>query len=138
MEQLSLFEEKKPTARKKDIYAVPVQSNAAKIVQVCFLVCEFYKTNLGVLLHPSRKKEVVQYRNLAIWLSKKYITEVKNELVIPIRNLELCKFFNGIDHSTVYHSLNEVEWRFMYPSFRKEMEEFMIKYQTKLNNINND
>jgi chromosomal replication initiator protein len=63
------------------------------------LVCEYFDMPLELLKSKTRKREIVQARQISMFLSKKY---TKTSLA------NIGKYFGGRDHSTVIHACQTV------------------------------
>jgi chromosomal replication initiator protein len=64
------------------------------------LVCEFFDLNVDLLKAKTRKREVVQARQISMYFAKRL---TKNSLKT------IGEYFGGRDHSTVIHSCQTVE-----------------------------
>jgi chromosomal replication initiator protein len=64
------------------------------------MVSEFYNVEITSLCDNNRKRDVVEARQVSMYLARKF---TKNSLK------EIGKHFGGKDHSTVLHSLKQVE-----------------------------
>ncbi|MBL4716173.1 MAG: chromosomal replication initiator protein DnaA [Bacteroidetes bacterium] len=64
------------------------------------LVCDFYEMPIDIIKAKSRKREIVQTRQIAMFLSKAHTkSSLKN----------IGKHFGGKDHSTVIHACNTID-----------------------------
>ena len=89
------------------------------------LVCEYFKIQQEALKSKSRKREIVQARQISMYFAKKM---TKNSLKT------IGEFFGGRDHSTVIHSCQTVEDLMETDrSFRGYVEE--INKQIKLSTL---
>jgi chromosomal replication initiator protein len=89
------------------------------------LVCEYFKIQQEALKSKSRKREIVQARQISMYFAKKL---TKNSLKT------IGEFFGGRDHSTVIHSCQTVEDLMETDrSFRGYVEE--INKQIKLSTL---
>jgi chromosomal replication initiator protein len=70
------------------------------VAAVAAQVCDYYEVPLGRVRSASRVQEVVQVRQLAMYLTR---TLTDASLV------EVGRFFGGRDHSTVLHSCERAE-----------------------------
>ena len=63
-------------------------------------VCDYFNVNVDMLREKTRKRMIVQARQLSMFLAKSY---TKNSLKV------IGKHFGGRDHSTVIHSCQAVQ-----------------------------
>jgi chromosomal replication initiator protein len=92
-----------------------------KIEDIQNMVCEFYGLGYDTLLSKSRKREIVQARQITMYLAKKF---TKNSLK------SIGEHFAGKDHTTVIHSCQTVENLMDTDSeYREKLEEIMQKVQ---------
>ena len=98
-----------------------VVSQRLKIADIQQLLAKLYQVRLDDLLGRSRKKKVVQARNLAIYLSRHYLQKSLKELARSFRRT----------HSTILHSLECVDRHLkVSPKFAAELEFLEKKLQT--------
>jgi chromosomal replication initiator protein len=88
-------------------------------------VCEFIGINADLLKQNTRKREVVNARQISMYLAKKY---TKNSLK------EIGRHFGNKDHSTVIHSIQVVDNLLeVDKKFREDLEE--LKKRINLSNL---
>jgi chromosomal replication initiator protein len=88
-------------------------------------VCEFVGINADLLKQNTRKREVVNARQISMYLAKKY---TKNSLK------EIGRHFGNKDHSTVIHSIQVVDNLLeVDKKFREDLEE--LKKRINLSNL---
>ena len=88
-------------------------------------VCEFVGINTDLLKQNTRKREVVNARQISMYLAKKY---TKNSLK------EIGRHFGNKDHSTVIHSIQVVDNLLeVDKKFREDLEE--LKKRINLSNL---
>ena len=78
-------------------------SNISREISIDYIqkaVCEFFSVPIDLLKAKTRKREVVQARQLSMFLAKNH---TKNSLK------SIGQFFGGRDHSTVIHSCQAVQ-----------------------------
>lgn len=78
---------------------VPVRAQVSP-QEIVALVARYFEISAEQLASPSRKREIVQARQLAMYL-------VRNELDVSYANIG--DLFGGRDHATVMHSVEKVE-----------------------------
>jgi chromosomal replication initiator protein len=87
-------------------------------------VCEFYEVPVEKLKEKTRKRQVVQARQLSMYLAK---TFTKNSLKV------IGKHFGGRDHSTVIHSCQMVQNMMdIDPDFKKSVKELEKRIQLSI------
>ena len=87
---------------------------AVDIEQIKRVVAEYYNTDLNLLSDKTRRREIVQARQVAMYCCKKMTTQ-------PLKTIGLR--FGGRDHSTVIHACRAVENRLdVEPGFKHELE----------------
>ncbi len=92
-----------------------------KIEDIQHMVCDFYGVGYDALLSTSRKREIVQARQITMYLAKKF---TKNSLK------SIGEHFAGKDHTTVIHSCQTVENLMDTDGeYREKLEEIMQKVQ---------
>lgn len=95
--------------------------NELKIEDIQNMVCEYYNVSYDALLTTSRKREIVQARQITMYLAKKF---TKNSLKA------IGDHFTGKDHTTVIHSCQTVENLMdTNDEYREKLEEIMQKVQ---------
>ena len=62
-------------------------------------VCEYFKVNEDVLCSSSRKQEIVYMRQLTIYLANRHTED---------SHVQIGKMIGGRNHSTVIHSIKQV------------------------------
>ncbi len=78
-------------------------------------VCKHYKVKERDVASPSRKRDIVQARQLAMYLSQKYT---------GLPSAQIGRRIGKRDHSTVLHACNQIEKRISIDmNFRQEVEE---------------
>jgi chromosomal replication initiator protein len=88
-------------------------------------VCEFIGISTELLKENTRKREVVNARQISMYLAKKY---TKNSLK------EIGRHFGNKDHSTVIHSIQVVENLLeVDKKFQEDMDE--LKKRINLSNL---
>jgi chromosomal replication initiator protein len=78
---------------------VPLKAQATA-EEVVALVARHFEISLDELASPSRKREIVQARQVAMYL-------LRNELELSYANAGAL--FGGRDHATVMHSVEKIE-----------------------------
>lgn len=92
-----------------------------KIEDIQNMVCSFYNLSYNDLLSKTRKREIVQARQITMYLAKKY---TKNSLKA------IGEHFAGKDHTTVIHSCQTVENLMDTDSaYKEKLDEIMQKVQ---------
>lgn len=92
-----------------------------KIEDIQNMVCDFYGVSYDALLSTSRKREIVQARQITMYLAKKF---TKNSLK------SIGEHFAGKDHTTVIHSCQTVENLMDTDGeYKDKLEEIMQKVQ---------
>jgi len=87
-------------------------------------VCEFYEVPVEKLKEKTRKRQVVQARQLSMFLAKQF---TKNSLKV------IGKHFGGRDHSTVIHSCQMVQNMMdIDPDFKKNVKELEKRIQLSI------
>lgn len=87
-------------------------------------VCEFYDVPVEKLKEKTRKRQIVQARQLSMYLAK---TFTKNSLKV------IGKHFGGRDHSTVIHSCQMVQNMMdIDPDFKKSVKELEKRIQLSI------
>ncbi len=87
---------------------------AVDIEQIMRVVAEYYNTDLNLLSDKTRRREIVQARQVAMYCCKKMTGQ-------PLKTIGLR--FGGRDHSTVIHACRAVENRLdVEPGFKHELE----------------
>ncbi len=85
-----------------------------KVEQIKKIVAEYYRTDIDLLSAKTRKREIVQARQVAMYCCKRYTQ-------LPLKTIGLR--FGGRDHSTVIHACRSVENRLdVEPGFKAELE----------------
>ena len=79
---------------------VKTSSKEITIDAIQKMVCEYYGVNYDKLLHKTRKREIVQARQITMFLAKSF---TKNSLKT------IGEHFGGRDHTTVIHSCQTVK-----------------------------
>ena len=77
-----------------------IESKPLTIEEIVEKVCEHYKLDVSVLSSKSRKREVVQVRQIAMFLVKKH-TELSTS--------KIGHFIGNRDHATVLHACKIVK-----------------------------
>ncbi len=94
---------------------VNLEKKELTVDDIVAAVCQHYGTKQRDIFSKSRKQNIVQARQLAIYLSHKY-TELSYT--------QLGRSFGGRDHSTILHSCNQIVRRMSVDKmFRHEVEE---------------
>ena len=85
-----------------------------KVEEIKRIVAEYYRTDIDLLSAKTRKREIVQARQIAMYCCKRYTQ-------LPLKTIGLR--FGGRDHSTVIHACRSVENRIdVEPGFKAELE----------------
>ncbi len=86
-------------------------------------ICKYYNMDPSILYSQSRSRDVVNARNIAMYLIRRMTN-------IPL--VEIGKKFGGRDHSTVLHSLENVEKKMQSdPSFAEIVKEITTNINSK-------
>ncbi len=86
-------------------------------------VCEYYKVNQADIFIDTRKHDVVQVRQVAMYLAKKY-TEMSSS--------KIGRMIGNKDHATVLHALKIVKGRVdVDKAFKTEVEEIESTLRTR-------
>lgn len=100
--------------------------DAPRTVDIDFVmrvVADYYNTDLNLLSDKTRRREVVQARQVAMYCCKKLTGQ-------PLKTIGLR--FGGRDHSTVIHACRTVENRLdVEPGFRHEMDRINTELQSR-------
>lgn len=93
---------------------VPQRQQKFNVNTILDAVCEYYKVSVEDVLSKSRKKEITQARQVAMFLSQK---------LAHTPSTSIGRLIGGRDHSTVLHSCKLVEKRISNDrSFEKEVK----------------
>ena len=86
-------------------------------------ICKYYNVDASVLYSPSRSREVVNARNIAMYLIRR---------MTNLSLVDIGKTFGGRDHSTVLHSLENVEQKMRSdPAFAEVVKEITTNINSK-------
>ena len=87
-------------------------------------VCEYFDISIEKLKEKTRKRSIVQARQLSMYLAKNY---TKNSLKV------IGKHFGGRDHSTVIHSCQAVQNLLdTDPEFKENVDDIQKKIQMNI------
>jgi chromosomal replication initiator protein len=87
-------------------------------------VCEYFDISIEKLKEKTRKRQIVQARQLSMYLAKNY---TKNSLKV------IGKHFGGRDHSTVIHSCQAVQNLLdTDPEFKENVDDIQKKIQMNI------
>jgi chromosomal replication initiator protein len=87
-------------------------------------VCEYFDISIDKLKEKTRKRQIVQARQLSMYLAKSY---TKNSLKV------IGKHFGGRDHSTVIHSCQAVQNLLdTDPEFKENVDDIQKKIQMNI------
>lgn len=87
-------------------------------------VCEYFEISIDKLKEKTRKRQIVQARQLSMYLAKNY---TKNSLKV------IGKHFGGRDHSTVIHSCQAIQNLLdTDPEFKDNVEDIQKKIQMNI------
>ena len=73
--------------------------NSVSIDNIKQIICQYFKISQSDLESKSREKKVVEPRQIAMYLSKKYASKTLSEI---------ANSFGGKDHSTVIHAVKKI------------------------------
>ena len=90
---------------------VKTSSKEITIDAIQKMVCEYFDVSYDKLLHKTRKREIVQARQITMYLAKAF---TKNSLK------NIGEHFGGRDHTTVIHSCQTVKDLMDTDSFFRE------------------
>ena len=86
-------------------------------------ICKFYNMDASVLYSQSRSRDVVNARNIAMYLIRR---------MTNLSLVDIGKKFGGRDHSTVLHSLDNVEQKMRSdPAFAEVVKEITTNINSK-------
>ena len=86
-------------------------------------ICKFYNMDSSVLYSQSRSRDVVNARNIAMYLIRR---------MTNLSLVDIGKKFGGRDHSTVLHSLDNVEQKMRSdPAFAEVVKEITTNINSK-------
>ena len=86
-------------------------------------ICKYYNMDASVLYSQSRSREVVNARNIAMYLIRR---------MTNLSLVDIGKKFGGRDHSTVLHSLDNVEQKMRSdPAFAEVVKEITTNINSK-------
>ena len=86
-------------------------------------ICKYYNVDASVLYSPSRSRDVVNARNIAMYLIRR---------MTNLSLVDIGKKFGGRDHSTVLHSLENVEQKMRSdPAFAEVVKEITTNINSK-------
>ena len=86
-------------------------------------ICKYYNMDASVLYSQSRSRDVVNARNIAMYLIRR---------MTNLSLVDIGKKFGGRDHSTVLHSLDNVEQKMRSdPSFAETVKEITTNINAK-------
>jgi chromosomal replication initiator protein len=90
------------------------------------IVCNHLGLEVSTICQPTRRRELVNARQIAMYFIKQYT---------QLSLAEIGEYFPHGDHATVLHSVRKVENETsIYHAFRKEMEILDAKIRTMYNN----
>ena len=86
-------------------------------------ICKYYNMDASVLYSQSRSRDVVNARNIAMYMIRR---------MTNLSLVDIGKKFGGRDHSTVLHSLDNVEQKMRSdPSFAETVKEITTNINAK-------
>ena len=86
-------------------------------------ICKYYNMDASVLYSQSRSRDVVNARNIAMYLIRR---------MTNLSLVDIGKKFGGRDHSTVLHSLDNVEQKMRSdPAFAEVVKEITTNINSK-------
>ena len=86
-------------------------------------ICKYYNMDASVLYRQSRSRDVVNARNIAMYLIRR---------MTNLSLVDIGKKFGGRDHSTVLHSLDNVEQKMRSdPAFAEVVKEITTNINSK-------
>lgn len=105
--------------------AVNMNNEPVTFDSIMQIVCEKYGVTEELIKSRTRRREIVQPRQLIIYFASKYI---------HMPTSRIGRKIGGRDHSTVIHSISQVEQRLkVNKDFRAEVEELEKSFQIKEN-----
>ncbi len=91
---------------------VKVKDSQASIENIASVVCEQFKITEAQLLSKSRRKEIAQARQVAMWLAKRMTEKSLAEIGLNLGNR---------NHATVFHAIKQVNEQMQYDAVFRRM-----------------